>query len=300
MIDANLEMTDKIGYLLLKKGIIDIEVLEKALRVKQNENGKLKRNLAQILVEDFNFDHDSIFRQVAILYAFRELNIKVEEIPDNRIDEIKRMITNASDEVKNQMLEHKIIPFQYDERVKDKLILAAIDPTDKSITRIAYGLNAKKYEVSYIRKKDYLKLIQIVLPPENEFLKQLEEQGEELTIEAEEGSLDEDALESEINKSALISLVEGSLVEGVRRDASDIHYVPKSGNKTEIYFRVDGDLKLWFVQDNVWPEAVISVVKSKNGDRTISAEVAVQTLLHKNLLEKHDAETIQQIISLRN
>ena len=45
MIDTNLEMTDKIGYLLLKKGIIDIEILEKALRVKQNENGKIKRNL---------------------------------------------------------------------------------------------------------------------------------------------------------------------------------------------------------------------------------------------------------------
>jgi type IV pilus assembly protein PilB len=263
MIDANLEMTDKIGYLLLKKGIIDIETLEKALRVKQNENGKIKRNLAQILVQDFNFDHDSIFRQVAILYAFRELNIKVDEIPENRIDEIKKMINNAPDEVKSQILEHKVLPFQYDERIKDKLILAAIDPTDKSITKIAYGLNAKKYEVSYIRKKDYLKLIQIVLPPENEFLKQMEEQSEELTIEAEEGSLDEDALEAEINKSALISLVEGSLVEGVRRDASDIHYVPKSGNKTEIYFRIDGDLKLWFVQDNVWPEAVISVVKDR-------------------------------------
>ena len=166
--------------------------------------------MAQILVQDFNFDHDTIFRQVAILYAFRELNIKVEELPDNRIDEIKKMINNTPDEVKNQILEHKVIPFQFDERIKDKLILAAIDPTDKSITKIAYGLNAKKYEVSYIRKKDYLKLIQIVLPPENEFLKKMEEQGEEFTIEADEGSLDEDALEAEINKSALISLVEGS------------------------------------------------------------------------------------------
>ncbi len=34
MIDTNLEMTDKIGYLLFKKGIIDVEMLEKAINAK--------------------------------------------------------------------------------------------------------------------------------------------------------------------------------------------------------------------------------------------------------------------------
>ena len=33
MQDAQLEMTDKIGYLLLKKGIIDSKILEEALKV---------------------------------------------------------------------------------------------------------------------------------------------------------------------------------------------------------------------------------------------------------------------------
>ncbi|MGE5680110.1 MAG: GspE/PulE family protein [Bacillota bacterium] len=263
MIDSNLEMTDKIGYLLLKKGIIDVEILERALRVKLSDDGKVKRNLAQILVEDFNYDHDTIFRQVSILYAFRELNIKVEEIPESRIEEIKKIINSCPDEVKKQMLEHKVIPFQYDEKIKDKLILAAIDPTNRSITKIAYALNAKKYEVSYIRKKDYQKLIQILVPPENEFLKAMEESPEEISIESKEDSLDEEALEAEINKSALINLVEGALIEGVRRGASDIHFVPRMGNRTDVMFRVDGDLKLWFMQENTWPEAVIAVVKDR-------------------------------------
>ena len=69
MIDTNLEMTDKIGYLLFKKGIIDGQMLEKALQAKNNDKSKIKRNLAQILVQDFKFDHDVIFREVAILYA---------------------------------------------------------------------------------------------------------------------------------------------------------------------------------------------------------------------------------------
>jgi len=51
------------------------------------------------------------------------------------------------------------------------------------------------------------------------------------TDEREDSSLDEQELDAEINKSALINLVEGALVEGVRKGASDIHFIPRSGNK---------------------------------------------------------------------
>ena len=71
MLDSQLEMTDKIGYLLLKKGIIDDEILEKALSAKKADELKGRRNLAQILVGELDFDHDTIFREVSVLYAFR-------------------------------------------------------------------------------------------------------------------------------------------------------------------------------------------------------------------------------------
>lgn len=268
MIDTNLEMTDKIGYLLFKKGIVDITVLEKALLAKQNERGKIKRNLAQVLVQDFGYDQDVIFREVALLYAFREFDKEVEEIPKPRLDAIKQLINSAPDILKSQMIKHHVIPYMYDERIKDKLILAAIDPTDRNIPKIAFGLNAKKYEVIFIKKKDFEKLSNILIPPENIFLKMMEESDGELQIEQEE-NFDEDALDAEINKSALINLVEGALIEGVRKDASDIHFIPKSGNITEIYFRVDGNLQLWHVQEGTLPEAVVAVVKdrSKGMDR---------------------------------
>ena len=271
MIDTNLEMTDKIGYLLFKKGIIDAAMLEKALTAKANDKSKIKRNLAQILVQDFHYDHDAIFREVAILYAFRELDLHTDEMPQEKLNSIKQLINGAGDQLKGQMLEHKIIPFMFDARIKDKLILAAIDPTDRNIPKIAFGLNAKKYEVIYIRKKDYEKLIQTILPPENVYLKMMEEAGSEIDIESakDENALDEEALDAEINKSALINLVEGALVEGVRRGASDVHFIPMSGNKTNLLFRIDGNLQLWHVQENTLPEAVIAVVKdrSKGMDR---------------------------------
>ena len=120
MIDTNLEMTDKIGYLLFKKGIIDAIMLEKALNAKTNDKNKIKRNLAQILVQDFGYDHDTIFREVAILYAFRELDTKPEEFSSQRLESIKQMITGTGEVLKGQILDHKIIPFMFDEMIKDK------------------------------------------------------------------------------------------------------------------------------------------------------------------------------------
>jgi len=264
MIETNVEMSDKIGYLLFKKGIIDAPTLEKALNAKLNDRNKLRRNLAQILVEDFDYDHDLIFREVAILYAFRELDMDPQEVPDKHLDTIRNMMEDAGEELKELMLRSKIIPFIYDEQIKDKLIIASVDPTDRNIPKIAFGLNAKKYEVIFIKKKDYEQIIEKILPPENAYLKAITEDSENFIPEEEkEVDLDEDELDAEINKSALINLVEGALVEAVRKGASDIHFIPCSGHRTEIYMRVDGTLRLWHVQESTLPEAVVAVVKDR-------------------------------------
>lgn len=264
MIEAQIEMTDKIGYLLLKKGIIDSKILEQSLKIKDADQLKQKRNLAQILVEEFGFEHDVIFREVAVLYAFKELNIHPEELSEERIAEIKGFMNKQGPEVRKMLLEHRVIPYRFDDKIKDKLILAAVDPTDRTLAKIAYTLNAKKFEINYLRKKDYDKLLNFLVVSENEFLKLIEEAGEEMQVVPDEVSINEDELDAEINKSALINLIEASLVEGVRKGVSDIHLVPKAGNKTEIHFRLDGKLQLWHVQENTMPEAVMAVVKDRS------------------------------------
>ena len=263
MIETKLEVNDKIGYLLFKKGIIDAATLDKALNAKFNDRNKLRRNLAQILVEDFDYDHDVIFREVAILYAFRELDIDLATIQPEYLETIRNMIEGGGEELKELMLRDKIIPFIYDEQTKDKLIIAATDPTNRNVPKVAFGLNAKKYEVIFIKKKDYDRLIEKIIPPENEFLKNISDEMENLVPGEDREDLDEDELDAEINKSALINLVEGALLEAVRKGASDVHFIPCSGHRTEIYMRIDGTLRLWHVQENTLPEAVIAVVKDR-------------------------------------
>lgn len=267
---ADVDITDKIGYTLLKKGIIDYETLEGSLRVRESEDKKNRRNLGQILVTDFHIDHDLVFREVANLYAFREIYLSDEAVESTRIEFIKKYVDTLPDTYRDMLIQTKMIPLKFDDKQLDKLIIIASDPTDRNIPSVARNFGVKKYEVCYCRLKDLQNLLEQVVPPENEFLKQLANSDVQLQTGIEdEGSVDEETLESEINKSALVNLVEGCLVEAVRSGSSDIHIVGKEGNRTEILLRLDGNLKVWHVQDNTMPEAVAAVVKdrSKNVDR---------------------------------
>lgn len=267
---ANLDITDKIGFALLKKGIIDYETLEKSLKVKDSEEKKNRRNLGQILVNDFNADHDAVFREVADLYAFREIYLADEKIDQTRIEFIRRYIEALPQNVRDMLVQTQMLPLRFDEKQPDKLIIVAADPTDRQIPLIARNFGAKKYEVAYCRMKEVSSLIEQVMPPENEFLKQLESAEVGIQVkEDNEENVDEEALEAEITKSALINLVEGALIEAVRQGASDIHIIAKEGNRSEFWFRIDGALRLWHVQERTTPEAVTAVVKdrSKNVDR---------------------------------
>ena len=86
---------------------------------------------------------------------------------------------------------------------------------------------------------------------------------------AEDELVDGEALDAEINRSRLINLFEAALVEAVTRGASDLHIYPNSDGHVEIHMRIDGDLEQWHLEDNIRPEAFLSVVKdnSTNVDR---------------------------------
>ncbi|KAB2926069.1 MAG: type II/IV secretion system protein [Bacteroidetes bacterium] len=261
---AELDITDKIGYTLLKKGIIDYETLEKSLRVKEAEASKKeRRNLGQILVSEFAADHDAVFREVANLYAFREIYLNDENVDKVRIDFIRKFIDGLQDGNRDLLIQTKMLPLKFDEKQPDKLIIVCSDPTDRNIPVIARHFNAKKYEVTYCRLKDLQSLLEQVIPPQNEFLKLLEDNQISVESPDDEAQVDEDALNAEINKSALANLFEGCLVEAVRQGVSDVHIVAAEGNRTNFMFRVDGNLKVWHCQENTMPEAVMAVVKDR-------------------------------------
>lgn len=259
----------RLGEILLKKGIVDNETLERALEVQEKEPAENKRKLGEILIDEFNKNRDQVHREIALAYGFEEFNISYTIIDEERINFIKTVFDNLKNGNREKILNKRLLPFKIDARKKDLLILICPDPTDREISNLAVHLGYPKYEVLYASAEFIDGLIEKVGIHTNEFLQNLDTIQSETEIFEEESEIDEETLDNEINKGFLTNLVEGCLVEAVKKFASDIHIIPKENNNVEIHFRIDGKLRLWHIQENTKPEAVSAVFKdvSRNVDR---------------------------------
>ena len=254
----------RMGEALIENGIIDRSQLETAIKTHQEEHASIRRRLSSVIIEDFEADRHEVMKTISRLYAFRE--VLPNGSPSKKmIENIRSMMNEIQDEVVDEMIYRKTVPFKAD---KDLIILASADPTDPQISILASELPYKLYELTYCKQETVDLIINKVYDQKNEFLRILDDiEFEEPEITEEE--LDEEELDAEINKSMLNSLVEGMLVEAVRKGASDIHIIPGKQNVTDILFRLDGRLRVWHTQPNVKPEALSAVVKDKtmNVDR---------------------------------
>ncbi|MEX0944082.1 MAG: GspE/PulE family protein [Balneolaceae bacterium] len=258
------ERLNRLGKKLVTKGVITPQVMEMAISIHEKEPEQNKRSFSDILIKDLGADRHRVMQIITGIYAFRELGLTGQ--PSKKLIESIREIINGLDEaIVEEMIYRSAVPFKADNQL---IILACSDPTDPKISALAAELPYKLYELTYCRLETVEKIIQSVYKQKNEYLKVLDEiDFEEPDIEEQE--LDEEELDSEINKSMLNSLVEGMLMEAVRKGASDIHIIPGKQNVTDILFRLDGRLKVWHSQPNVKPEALSAVVKDKtlNVDR---------------------------------
>lgn len=260
----------KLGIALVRKNVLDIETLQKALKIKREGDGNDRRNLAQILVKEFNIDHNSVYREVAQMYGFKQIHLTEDPPGKEEIEFVQKLLEPLPESIRKLMAEERITVLRQEEKPAGKLIIVSVDPTNMHIPTVARAIGAKRYDVCYISPSDFQELMDQIFPKENEFLKVLEDSDVEILEQEDfDSSIEEEALDAEINKSLLVHLVEGMLVEAVRTGTSDIHIIPKDSKTTEIHFRVDGKLKLWHVQKGVRPEAVAAVVKdrSRNVDR---------------------------------
>lgn len=261
---VKLSIGKRIGELLVQRGVIDGEQLQRAIDIHHTEPQSVRRRLGNILIEDIGADRHEVMKTISDLYAFREV-LPSGDVDQKVIDNIKKIINDLPDNLEESLIHKNAVP--YDTR-GNNLVLASSDPTDPELSEIAAKLPFKQYELVDCRQETLSKITEKVYKQKNEFLDLLEEFDYEQP-EIEEEEFDEEQLDAEINQSMLISLVEGMLLEAVRVDASDIHVIPAAGNRSDIFFRIDGKLQLWHTQANVKPEALTAVVKdkSRNVDR---------------------------------
>jgi len=215
------------------------------------ENSASPRTLADVLIKDLGYDRHMVFRALCKIYAFREIRLSAASLTDGWIEFMQNFYKALDSKTREEFLTLKILPFGFSERGRDIRIFVCPDPTVRVIESLMLHAGITKYEVAYGRLEDISEILARIAPQENQFLQLVKEVAQEVAIvedESDENSVDEDELSSAVNKSLLVNLFEGCLVEAVRKGASDIHIIPKEGNTTEIYIRLDGRLVLWHRQ----------------------------------------------------
>lgn len=255
----------KFGHFLVNKEYFPQDFIER-VNVRLHEFGDVSPSaMARLMVTEFKVSHDTVYEALSKLYAFPICDTDADSLEKESIVHTLDLLQKFPDEFKKKLFFNKIFPLKVQTASRETLIVLAADPTEKLIHEIPLETPYKRYEIHWARLKTIDDLIQKIAPQKNEFLQLLEEASDViLDVEQEEFTLDEQALEEEINKSLLVNLFEGALVEAVRRDASDIHILAHSKTQVDVYFRVDGKLALWHRQENTAPEALAAVVKDRS------------------------------------
>lgn len=274
-----------IGDILVNRDIITEEQLHEAMAILREEPDSSNRRLGQILYQDLGLDRHKVMKQIASIYAFDEVFADRDAINGEVIDSIKKHIDELPTEVIDELVHQKAVPLHKDQ---NSLTIAAADPSDPMLSNIVTKLNFKKHEIVYCRYELVEQILTQVYEQKNEFLDLLEEiEYEEPDLQEESDEINEEEIDAEINQSMLNSLVEGFLVEGVRRGVSDIHIVPCGPTSTDIRFRIDGKLELWHQQNNVKPEAISAVVKDKTRNVDRFERDASQDGFIQRVVDKH-------------
>jgi type IV pilus assembly protein PilB len=246
------------------------ETVERAVKRMQEYGESTPGALARILEADFSLPHDQIYESLARFYAFPELHVDPDALSEADIKFIREILAKIPEDLKKRLLYHKILPLSQPNHTREALKILASDPSNKYIQDIPKLSPFKRIEIYWGRLENIQELIELIAPPRNEFLRLLEESGDIIVDdESLAPELSEQALDEEINKSLLVSLFEGALADAVRSDASDLHFIPVDKRTVDIYFRIDGKLRLWRRQESTPPEALAAVVKdrSMNVDR---------------------------------
>ena len=134
---------------LLKKGVIDKEILKKAvlMQVRDGQN----RRIGTILVEEMGVNHHAVFGELARVGNVEEMELQNEKIDKDRLEFIKRIMKIGGDDLKQKSIQKKVIPFKASDDHQDTLVVLSPDPTGREVIEIAKRLVPGHYQLMYAR-----------------------------------------------------------------------------------------------------------------------------------------------------
>ncbi len=246
---------------LVRSKIVPEEVALEVASVKQNQTVKDKRKLVEILAEEHGISRDELNREVAKFYSFRVIDLGERSARRLLPAAVNKVLANLPEGIHEIATKHKVLPYELAEGQPDKILVVTPNPSNREVYDVARMFPFKKFEICFMSDKDWAELWRQVTMD-----KQMTVGGasteEKIFSEEDDAELDT-VLEREINRGQLVSMIENILTDAVRVGASDIHVIPRGVRRTEIQFRIDGRLRLWYTVDDARAEAVVAVVKGR-------------------------------------
>ena len=215
---------DRLGEILIQEGLLTEEQCQQVLS-EQKSSG---HRLGYLLVKQGLVDENAITKVLARQYRMPAVDLSRFEVDPH----ISKLIPS------DMALKHTVLPLKREGRT---LTVAMADPTNlgliedlKFVTRYdLFPVIAGEYTLRTLIEKQYESSDQQL----SELLKDIEEEDIEILEEHE----DDVATAAEIDDAPVVKLINGFLIDAVKRGASDIHIEPFE-HELRVRYRIDGAL----------------------------------------------------------
>lgn len=245
-------MSEKLGELLVKNGLITEQQLQEALQLQKREGGRLGYNLVKLgYVKE-----EDITSFLAEQYQVPAIHLEHFEIDESVLKHVPLEMAQK----------YLLIPI---ERTGATLTVAMADPTNViAIDQIRFltGYNVEPVVASEasIRKaieKFYGGSSEIQLKEVMDEIQKISElEDTEIEIKEEEQEYTAEALKAASEEAPVVRLVNAIIIDSIRKGASDIHIEPYEKDY-RIRFRIDGVLYEQLRPPMKMKEAIASRIK---------------------------------------
>jgi len=237
----------QLGQLLLARGIVTAEQIEKTL-AEQQEKGHQKL-LGELLVEMNYCTENQIASALAEAYGVPYAQV------GPKICDVKAFEILPRDFLE----EHIVLPLF---KVYDTLTVAVNEPTNVFLIDEIERISGCKAQVVCATTKDIKATLQTYLPAANVFVIDdiIDEEGLEDFTLIENIAQDISNLEEIAGQSPVVKLVNYLLYNAVRENASDIHVEPDD-KKLRVRYRVDGKMYEKIRPPHQMHPAIVSRIK---------------------------------------
>jgi type IV pilus assembly protein PilB len=228
MSQITVENKMQLGQLLLARGVVTAEQVDKAL-AEQRDKGHRKL-LGELLVEMGYCTENQIASALAKGYGVPYAQV-TPKICDPKVIEILP---------RDFLEEHIVLPLF---KVNNVLTIAVSEPTNVFLIDEIERISGCKVQIVCSTSKDIKSTLQTYLPAANVFVIDdiIDEEGLEEFALIENITQDISNLEEIAGQSPVVKLVNYLLYNAVRENASDIH-IESDDKKLRVRYRVDGKL----------------------------------------------------------